>query len=153
MGLRRVLIVAVAVAVVCVSGAWAASSTSRPDPRKAAKQLVAGIHHSRLCTFAASKVVSRHGRLWLAVSTGCSGKSTEWGQPTHVRIFLWSGRKWLPHGTVNAQLANSQSIDPASLTGSSAPDWAITGCGAGGIVCLSVITHDGGRWHAVPFDD
>ena len=65
---------------------------------------------NRACGFGTSKVTSRHGRLWLAVSDVCSGKDTDAGLPdTRVRVFLWSGRKWRLDGTVTGPLRSRPS--------------------------------------------
>src|SRR4051812_11180059 len=45
------LLVAVLVVGVGLSGVWAVASASKPDPRKAAKELVARTPHGKLCSF------------------------------------------------------------------------------------------------------
>jgi hypothetical protein len=101
------------------------------------------------CTFAASKVVSRNGRLWLALGSTCYPKNKV---DTRVRLFRWSGRAWRMRAAVTGPLGPSQWINAAALTGSRDPDFAIQGCGAGDTNCLSVVSDIGGRWHAVPFE-
>jgi hypothetical protein len=127
----------------------ATAQAGRPDPRKAAKTLVARLHTGRECSFGASKVVSRHRRLWLAVGSSCYPHDQ---LRTRVRIFRWSGRAWRQDGAVTGPLGPSQWVSAASLTGSRAPDFAIEGCGAGDTNCLSVVSRRGGHWHAVPFE-
>lgn len=130
----------------------------QPNPRKAAAALVARLEteskHAHIGTFAASRVVSRNGRLWLAFGTTPAGAPYLGGgaEPSHVRVYRWSGGVWTLSGTVTGELGPSQWIDPAALTGSRDPDFAIQGCGAGDTNCLSVVSDIGGRWHAVPFE-
>jgi len=97
-------------------------------------------------TFGASRVVVRSGRRWLAV-----GRTS--GRGTRVDVYAWTGTRWKLDGTVaGAELGPAQWIRPASLTGSTRPDFAIEGCGAADTNCLSVVSNVGGRWQALPFD-
>jgi hypothetical protein len=147
-------VLAVVMAGLCVLSSPASAAQSRPDARKAAAALVARMHPARVraggCTFAASKVVSRRRRLWLAVGSTCY--PTDVAISTRVRIFRWSGRSWRQDGSVTGPLGPSQWLHAASLTGSRAPDFAIQGCGAADTNCLSVVSKVGGRWHAIPFE-
>ena len=156
--MRTCLLVLAAVALgACVSGASGAPAEDAPDPREAAKKFIAKIKPARArsyhCNFGVSKVAKRHERFWLAISDTCIGKDdgSDWPQ-TRVRVFRWSGRQWRLDGTVIDKLSGGQWPEAASLSGSRAPDFTITGCGAGGITCTSVVTKDGGRWRAVPFE-
>src|SRR4051794_33401065 len=151
-GRFRFLLVAVLVVGVGLSGVWAVASASKPDPRKAAKELVARTPHGKLCSFGSSKVTSRGGRLWLAIGRDCDRGPEGPIDDTRLWFYLWSGTSWRLDGTVRAALGPTQSVFPASLTGSAAPDFVIQGCGAGGRVCTSVITKDDGKWHPVPFE-
>jgi hypothetical protein len=148
----RTLALAVALGGLLLSGALPGAAGSRPDPRKAAAALVARMQPARTrargCTFAASKVVSRNGRFWLATGSTCYPKNKV---RTRVRIFRWSGDSWRLDGSVTGPLGPSQWLNAALLTGSRAPDFAVQGCGAGDNNCLSVVSNLGGRWHAVPF--
>jgi hypothetical protein len=134
----------VVVAALCPAQA---SAAGRPDPHRAAKALVASLRPGRDCNFAASKVVSRQHRLWLAVGTTCGVRIH-----TRLRVFRWSGRAWRRDGLVTGPLGPSSSVYAASLTASGAPDFAIEGCGAGDTICTSIVSKHGGRWHAVPFE-
>jgi hypothetical protein len=131
---------------------------AQPNPRKAAAVLVARLEanskRAHVDTFAASKVVSRNGRLWFAFGSTPAGAPYMGGgaEPSHVRIYRWSGGAWRLDGTVSGELGPSQWIHAASLTGSRDPDFAIEGCGAGDTNCLSIVSNIGGRWHAVPFE-
>jgi hypothetical protein len=145
---------------VCVAVAWvaaAASFASGPDPQKAASVLVVRLEaqskREHVTTFAASKVVARHG-LWLAFGSTPTGAPFSGGgpAPTSVRIYRWSGRAWDLSGVISGALGPSQWIYAATLTGSADPDFAIEGCGAGDNNCLSVVSDVGGKWHAVPFE-
>jgi hypothetical protein len=70
-----------------------------------------------------------------------------------IRIFRWTARAWRLNGTVvGNDLSPTRWIQPASLTKSPAPDFAIEGCGAGDTNCLSVISRVGGHWHALWFE-
>ncbi|HMC70397.1 MAG TPA: hypothetical protein VKJ07_14675, partial [Mycobacteriales bacterium] len=129
-------------------------TAARVNPRKAAAALVARLKaeatRAHVATLAASPVVSRDGRLWLAV--GSSTTPTSSTERTRVRVYRWSGAVWELRGTVTGDdLSPSQWIKAASLTGSRDPDFAIQGCGAGDTNCLSVVSDVGGHWHAVPF--
>src|SRR3954452_10653468 len=141
-------------ALIVLLGADAPARAAEPgrDARKAAAALVAGMHPARVrahgCTFAASKVVSRRRRLWLAVGSTCYPKHEI---RTRVRMFRWSGRAWRQDGSVTGPLGPSQWLDGASLTGAGAADFAIQGCGAGDTNCLSIVSRAVGPWHAVPF--
>ena len=149
----RGLVLAAGTAALLLSGTLPGAARRRPDPRKAAAALVARMHPARTrargCTFAANKVVSRRGRLWLAVGSTCYPKNNV---RTRVRIFRWSGGSWRLNGSVTGPLGPSQWLRAASLTGSRDPDFAVQGCGAGDTNCLSVVSDVGGRWHAVPFE-
>jgi hypothetical protein len=150
---------AAAFAVVVSTAAFVGDGRAgQPDPRKAAALLVARLEadskRAHVDTFAASKVVTRNGRLWLAFGSTPAGAPYMGGgaEPSQVRIYRWSGRAWRLDGTVSGELGPSQWINAASLTGSRDPDFAIQGCGAGDTNCLSVVSDIGGRWHAVPFE-
>jgi S-formylglutathione hydrolase FrmB len=120
------------------------------SPRTAARALVKSLRATTHAdTFAASRVVSRNGRLWLAVGTSSYLRDTV---RTLVRVYRWSGNEWKIEGRVAGPLGPSQWISAAALTGSRDPDFAIEGCGAGDTNCLSVVSDVGGRWHAVPFE-
>ncbi len=144
---------ALAVAVALSALSVAPAHAIRPSPRQAAAELVARMHPARvrahLCTFARSKVVSRHRRLWLAVGSTCYPDDE---LRTRIQIFRWSGGAWRRDGSVTGPLGPSQWLNAASLTGSLAPDFAVQGCGAADTNCLSVVSRLGGRWHAIPFE-
>jgi len=138
------------VAMAATSGAAAAHELQQRDPVKAAAILVAKLRsaarRTHTQTFAATRVVVRSGRRWLAV-----GRTSRRG--TRVGVYAWTGARWKLDGRVaGAELGPAQWIVPASLTGSVRPDFAIEGCGAGDTNCLSVVSSIGGRWHAVPFE-
>ena len=150
---RRML--AVALAVVVVAGGFGGDALSaRANPRNAAAALVARLRaestRAQVGTFAASDVVSRNGRLWLAA--GNSRFDATDMVHTRVRVYRWSGSVWKLRAIVTGGLGPSQWIKAASLTGSRDPDFAIEGCGAADTNCLSVVSDIGGRWHAVPFE-
>ena len=149
---RARLLLATGAAALLFSGTLAGAVGNRPGPRKAAAVLVARMRPERIragCTFAASRVVSRNGRLWLAVGSTCYPRDKV---HTRVQIFRWSGHAWRLRGTVTGPLGPSQWINAASLTESRDPDFAIQGCGAGDTNCLSVVSDVGGPWHAVRFE-
>jgi hypothetical protein len=127
-----------------------------PNAKKAAAVLVARLRAETKsdAAFGASDVVSRNGRLWLAVGSSPGGAPYMGGgaEPTRVRIYRWSGTGWQLAGSVAGNLGPAQWIKAVSLTGSRDPDFAIEGCGAGDTNCLSVVSDIGGRWHAVPFE-
>jgi len=149
--MRSLAVALVAVAVLGTSGVARASG---PNPRKAAKGLIARMHFERLraryCNVGATKVSMRHGRLWLAVAVTCPVKHEQ--GPTRVRIFRWTGAKWRQDGVVVGALSGGQWPTAAFLTNSRAPEFAISGCGAGGIVCTSIVSKASGQWRAVPFE-
>jgi hypothetical protein len=152
-------LVAAAVSACALTWLLAASGLARaPNTQKAAVALVARLEASskraHVESFAASKVVSRHGSSWFAYGTTAAGNPFLGGgaEPTRVRIYRWSGARWELSATVRGALGPSAWIYPESLTGSADPDFAIEGCGAGDTNCLSVVSDIGGRWHAVPFE-
>lgn len=150
----RLLVIAVVALVASASGA---SAQSAPDPREAAKSFVAKLEPARArahdCAFGASQVAKRHGRFWMAVSDTCVGKDDGSVWPlTRVRVFRWSDRHWRLDGTVTGRLSGGQWLEAAALTGTRAPDFTVTGCGAGGTTCMSVVSKASGRWRAVPFE-
>lgn len=106
---------------------------------------------SEVVPWAASGVVRAAGADWLAVgrSTGGSGPGTA------LSIYRWSGLAWAREGRPVAmpsgQLAGGGSVTAVSLTGSAAPDFAVSSFGAD-TNWLSVVSKSGGTWHAVPFD-
>ena len=153
MGLSLVLgLAAIAVVVVLAGDAFAA----QPNAATAAASLVARLRAESKsgAAFGASGVVSRNGRLWLAVGSSPGGAPYMGGgpEPTQVRVFHWRAGAWSLSATVTGKLGPSQWIYPESFTGSRDPDFAIEGCGAGDTNCLSVVSDVGGRWHAVPFE-
>ena len=131
---------------------------SGPDPQRAASVLVAQLEaaskRAHVNSFAASRVISRNSRLWLAFGSSPAGAPFLGGgaEPSRVQIYGWTGRRWALSGSVSGALAPSQWIYAATLTGSRDPDFAIEGCGAGDTNCLSIVSDVGGRWHAVPFE-
>jgi hypothetical protein len=155
--MTRLLLAGFAVAV-STAALVSDGRAGQPNPRKAAAALVARLEadakRAKVATFAASKVVTRNGHLWLAFGSTPAGAPYMGGgaEPSRVRIYRWSGGAWRLDGTVSGELGPSQWINAASLTGSRDPDFAIQGCGAGDTNCLSVVSDIDGRWHAVPFE-
>jgi hypothetical protein len=153
--LARGFLAAGLVAVVTAAPLGDAGHAARANPRKAAAALVARLRaeskRDPTATFAASNVVSRNGRLWLAAGSTFDTRGKK--RTTRVHVYRWSGSVWKLSATVSGDdLGPSQWITAASLTGSRDPDFAIQGCGAGDTNCLSVVSDAGGRWHAVPFE-
>jgi len=144
--MRRTLLIVGLLALVLQGSAGAA----QPNAQRAAKKLVARLHAEakyRESSFGASPVVTRNGKLWLAVGwTGDDGS-------THVRVYGWNGTLWALRGNVSGDgLGPAQWISAVSVTASTDPDFAIAGCGAADTNCLSIVSDVGGHWHALSFE-
>jgi hypothetical protein len=151
--MREGLVIGLVGAALVACAVAADAAAVQPSPKRAAAALLATLRREvkRADTnVASSGVVSRNGRLWLAVGD-YTFHGLRMGEP-RVRIYRWSGTVWRLDGTVTGALGPTQWLFPASLTGSRDPDFAIEGCGAADNNCLSVVSDIGGIWHAIPFD-
>jgi hypothetical protein len=103
-----------------------------------------------------SGVVYQYGQDWLAVASSTPIPSLT---GLNVKIYRWSRGSWAAQGTAGiasffVELASSpgaSTVVPASLTGSSAPDFTISASGAD-THWFAVVSDVGGNWHGVPFD-
>src|SRR5947209_12625354 len=108
------LVAAVVAVVASTAGLAGDGRAGQSSPTKAAAALVARLEaeskHAHVGAFAASKVVSRNGRLWLAFGATPAGAPYLGGgaEPSRVRVYGWSGRAWKLSGTATGALGPSQ---------------------------------------------
>ncbi len=69
-------------------------------------------------------------------------------------VYRWSASGWRVSGIVRGWTGppGGCQISAVSLTGSQYPDFAVTAGFAADTTWLSVLSHDGGHWHLVPFE-
>lgn len=128
------------------------SPSSSPDPRAALTAVARTFGPD-----AASSPVTIPATYAAVAHASPPGSGPTAGIPTLVDVFRWDGSSWR---TVAADLGSGASLDPhfpftvvtASLTGSSAPDFVISGQAGASASGLFVVGDVGGHWEAVPVD-
>jgi hypothetical protein len=144
---------------------------SRPYPAAIRREADAGALVEELATYEsrigapgsyqASAVITAHGKAWLvtegadsAISSSPAANASPYPNGV-VAVYRWTTRGWTEQGTVRGwfgPVGECCGILAESLTGSSDPDFALTGGGAADTNWLAVVSDAGGQWHAVPFN-
>jgi hypothetical protein len=143
----------------------------RPYPAAIRREADAGALVEELATYEssigasgsyqASSVITAHGKAWLvtegadsAISNSPAANASPYPNGVVV-VYRWMTRGWTEQGTVRGwfgPVGECCGILAESVTGSSDPDFALTGGGAADTNWLSVVSDAGGQWHAVRFN-